>query len=74
MSVAICTSAVQKVSCLSVAVDSFEVQEVALHTGEWKETIYSVSADVLDGVRVYWGFFLFVFLMWLVAWLNFFSF
>ena len=61
MSVAICTSAVQKVSCLSVAVDSFEVQEVALHTGEWKETLYSVSADVLDGVRVYWVFFFFFF-------------
>ena len=25
---------------------------MALHTGEWKETVYSVSADVLDGVSV----------------------
>ena len=44
--------AVQSLRCVCVAVDSFEVQEVALHTGEWKETVYSVSADVLDGVSV----------------------
>nr|KAG5700331.1 hypothetical protein BaRGS_029583 [Batillaria attramentaria] len=30
-------------------VDSFEIHEVALHTGEWKETVYSVQADIMDG-------------------------
>ncbi|KAK7088743.1 complement component 1 Q subcomponent-binding protein, mitochondrial-like [Littorina saxatilis] len=30
-------------------VDSFEIHEVALHKGEWKDTIYSVSADIMDG-------------------------
>ncbi|KAL8613979.1 hypothetical protein ACOMHN_023214 [Nucella lapillus] len=30
-------------------VDSFEIQEVALHSGEWKDTVYSVSADIMDG-------------------------
>ncbi|PVD33035.1 hypothetical protein C0Q70_08483 [Pomacea canaliculata] len=30
-------------------VDNFEIQEVALHTGELTETVYSVSADIMDG-------------------------
>ncbi|XP_076473004.1 complement component 1 Q subcomponent-binding protein, mitochondrial-like [Babylonia areolata] len=30
-------------------VDSFEIQEVALHSGEWKDTVYSVSSDIMDG-------------------------
>lgn len=30
-------------------VDTFEIQEVALHKGEWKETVYSVQADIMDG-------------------------
>lgn len=30
-------------------VDSFEIQEVAIHKGEWKDTVYSVSADIMDG-------------------------
>ena len=30
--------------------DSFEIQEVTLYKGEWKDSLYTVSADVLDGV------------------------
>ena len=30
--------------------DQFEIQEVAIHDGEWKDTTFSVSAATMDAV------------------------
>ncbi|XP_064612882.1 complement component 1 Q subcomponent-binding protein, mitochondrial-like [Liolophura sinensis] len=30
-------------------VDSYEINEVALHEGEWEEEVYSLQSDVMDG-------------------------
>lgn len=35
---------------LLLTVDSYEINEVALHEGEWEEEVYSLQSDVMDGV------------------------
>lgn len=57
-----------------ITVDNFEIQEVALHTGELTETVYSVSADIMDGVGDPILTITFkvdeLFILWFIVWID----
>lgn len=33
-----------------IAVEDFQIDEFAIHTGEWNENVYTADCSVLDGV------------------------